>query len=168
MKTRKSLRDTLIENQKAEKSWATMYGKPLRDDLEPVKEKRVRAPNKPSDIPKEHVEQVAFVKWFRMQHRGVRIFAIPNAAFRSYGLAAYLKAEGMTKGVPDLCIPAWNLWIEFKKTKGSDTSPEQYEWEAYLNSIGHHHFFAFGCDDAIRKVTDFVTSAEQAQKVIEG
>lgn len=167
MKTRKTLRDTLLENQKAEKSWAAMFGKPLRDDLEPVKEKRGRKPSVPSQIPTEHQEQVAFVKWFRIQYRGVRIFAIPNAAMRSHGLAAYLKAEGMVPGVPDLCVPEWNLWIEFKRIKGSTTSEEQHDWARYLVGIGHHHFFAFGCDDAMAKVSRFVTSAEQAKAIIE-
>ena len=115
--------------------------------------KRERAAPKPSTIPNEHQEQVAFIKWFRMQHKGVRIFAIPNAAMRTPQLAAYLKAEGMSAGVPDLCIPAWHTWIEFKRVKGSIISAEQQDWHDYLRGIGDTVIVARGCEDAIMQLS---------------
>jgi hypothetical protein len=75
------------------------------------------------------------------------------AAMRSPQLAAYLKAEGMAAGVPDLYIPKWRTWIEFKRVKGSVISDEQKSWERYLvDECGDRHFYAYGCDDAIRKI----------------
>lgn len=153
--TRKSLRDTLIENRQGERLWAAMAGKPLRDDLAPVPEKRTRAPNKPSLIPNEHAEQTAFVKWFRQQYKGVFIFSIPNAAMRSPQLAAYLKAEGMVPGVPDLCIPKWNVWIEFKRTKGGKVSDDQKEVHERLREDGQTVFVAYGCDMAIEQIKEY-------------
>jgi hypothetical protein len=151
---RKTLRETYAENRQGEKLWAAMAGKPLRDDLPPVPEKRTRAPNKPSVIPSEHSEQVAFVKWFRAQYKGVFIFAIPNAAMRSPQLAAYLKAEGMVPGVPDICIPKWALWIEFKRTKGGKVSPDQLEVHERLREDGQTVFVAYGCDMAIEQIRE--------------
>lgn len=153
IRSKKSLRETLADNQKAEKYWAASFGKPVRA-LDAIPEKRTRAPNKPSEVPSEHQEQVAFVKWFKLQFAKVRIFAIPNAALRSVELASYLRSEGMTKGVPDLYIPAWNLWIEMKRQKGSVISDEQKDWREYLLSIGHGHIYGMGFEDAKQKVME--------------
>lgn len=163
MKQRKSLRDTLLDNQKALDHYATLAGKPQTQHID-IKPKRERAAPKPSEIPSEHQEQVAFVKWFRHQHPKVRIFAIPNAAKRSYELAAYLKAEGMDTGVPDLYIPEWKQWIEFKRIKGSIISDDQKEWAEYLIGIGDKHFFAFGCEDAIRKLHNAALRGGEASR----
>jgi hypothetical protein len=56
--------------------------------------------------------------------------------------------EGVSPGVPDLFIPAWLLWIEFKKTKGGSVSAEQRDWIEYLNLIGHKTFVAKGAEAA--------------------
>ncbi len=151
---RKTLRETYAENREGERLWAAMAGKPLRDDLPPVPEKRIRkaASATTAAIPTAHQEQVAFVKWFRQQYKGILIFAIPNAAVRSPRLANYLKAEGMVSGIPDLCIPAWGTWIEFKRQKGGKVSQEQAEIHKTLQDQGETVFVAYGCDDAIKKI----------------
>ena|SRR4030066_2549256 len=150
---RKPLRDTIAENNKAMDMYATLSGKPTPDSYTELtahltKPKRERAAPKPSTIPNEHQEQVAFVKWFRMQHPKVRIFAVPNAAMRSYELAAYLTAEGLSKGCPDLWIPEWQMTIEMKRIKGSVTSPEQIAWRDYLLDIGWAAWICNGFDEA--------------------
>jgi len=159
---RKTFRDQLIENQKAETIWARAFGKPLRADIPAIPEQRVKKIKtdaaKAKEVPTEHQEQVAFIKWFRLQYKGVKLFAVPNAALRSIGMAAYLKAEGMSAGAPDLHIPAFDLYIEFKRIKGGVVSPEQKEWAEYLLQIGKNHFLAYGCDDAIRKIKE-ITNA---------
>ncbi len=153
---RKTLRETYAENREGERLWAAMAGKPLRDDLPAVPEKRIRkaASAATAAIPTEHVEQCMFIKWFRAQYKGVLIFAIPNAAVRSPQLANYLKAEGMVSGIPDLCIPLWNTWIEFKRQKGGKVSPEQAEIHKTLQDQGQTVFVAYGCDDAIKKIKE--------------
>jgi len=81
----------------------------------------------------------------------VRIFAIPNGGARGKSTAGRLKAEGVSAGVPDLHVPAWAFWLEFKRRKGGVVSPEQKEWLEYLNTIGHKAVVARGMDEAIRE-----------------
>ncbi len=148
-----SLRDQLAANQKALEGLCRMAGKEAPAPAYVMAPKRERAAPKPSGIPTEHQEQVAFVKWFRMQYRDIKIFAIPNAAIRTPQLAAYLKAEGMSAGVPDLCIPAWHTWIEFKRVKKGVISEEQQDWHDYLRGIGDRVIVARGCEDAMRQIS---------------
>lgn len=155
MKPKRTMRQTLEDNRKGEALWAAMAGKPIRDDLPAVKPKQTRT--KDLTIPTESKEQIAFVKWFRTVHKDFRIIAIPNGGNRDMITGSIMKAEGVTRGVPDLYVPAWHLWIEFKRIKGSAISMEQQDWANYLVlSCKHHHFFAYGCADAIDKVNKFL------------
>lgn len=132
-----------------------LAGKPVPEGFDtPVKEVKTRATAKPPEYPLEHEEQKNFVKWFHKQYPKVLIYAIPNSAMRDYKLAAYLRAEGMFAGMPDLHIPAWRCWIEMKRQKGSVISAEQKWCESYLKGIGDTHFFAYGCEDAIKKINE--------------
>lgn len=65
-----------------------------------------------------------------------------------------LKAQGFKKGFPDLIVFAKNktynaLFLEFKKAKGGVLSPEQKEWQIWLNSNGYCARVAKGCRNAI-------------------
>lgn len=100
----------------------------------------------------EHLEQVRLVSWFRRTYPGVRIFAIPNGGGRSATQGAALKAEGVTPGIPDLFVPAWNLWVEMKREAGGVVSPVQRDWMAYLEGIGHHVIIGRGFEDAKRQI----------------
>lgn len=102
----------------------------------------------------EHVEQRMFVSWFRQTYKGVRIFAIPNGGQRSPAVAAKLKAEGVSKGVPDLFIPAWKLWIEMKREGGKE-SKEQEDWRNYLESNGYKCMVCVGKDEAVSRIMSF-------------
>ena len=51
--------------------------------------------------PTEHIEQVTFINWFRMQHSHALIFSIPNGELRAISVAQRLKAEGVVSGIPD-------------------------------------------------------------------
>jgi hypothetical protein len=154
MKRKPTLRDTIAANEKALRGLCMAAGKPIPPGfeeraVEPVKQRA--APTK-SDIPLEHEEQKNFVKWFRIQFPTVLIFAVPNAAMRDYKLAAYLRAEGMFAGIPDLHIPEWRTVIEMKRRKGSVISAEQYWCQTYYAKIGWTHFFAYGFEDAKLKL----------------
>lgn len=105
--------------------------------------------------PSEHAEQVAFVKWFRLQYPKVMIFAIPNGGARHAIVGAKLKAEGVLPGVPDLCVPACNLWIEMKRAKASYATQVQKDVHAYLESVGHAVIIGYGAQDAIDKFRAF-------------
>ena len=108
----------------------------------------------------EHLEQVRLVSWFRRNYPGVRVFAIPNGGVRSGPQGASLKAEGVSPGVPDLFVPEWLLWVEMKKSKGGTVSPEQKDWIAYLESIGHRVIIGRGFEDAKRQVMDIKKPTE--------
>ena len=98
----------------------------------------------------EHVEQREFVQWVR-QMTPYRVFAIPNGGSRGASQGARLKAEGVSAGVPDLCIPALTMWIEMKRADGKATAVQK-DWHVYLRSIGHHVVVAYSKEEAIEAV----------------
>ena len=104
----------------------------------------------------EHVEQREFVSWFRKTYPSVRILAIPNGSQRSRTTGARLKAEGVVAGVPDLLVPAWNLWVEMKRADGGAVSAVQKEWHRYLESIDHTVIVCAGFLQAKAKVEELV------------
>ena len=83
----------------------------------------------------EHEEQVALMRLVEM-HKGRwpelgMLFAVPNGGDRNMLVAKKLKAEGVKKGVPDLCLPLprggyHGLYIEMKRQKNGRISPEQF------------------------------------------
>jgi hypothetical protein len=108
----------------------------------------------------EHEEQREFVAWFRREFPTVRIFAIPNGGARSPATAARLKVEGVSPGVPDIYIPAWQLWVEMKTATGGKLSAAQAEWKKYLGELGHGYILANGFEDGAQKVCDFLEKLE--------
>jgi len=100
----------------------------------------------------EDQEQMLFVQWFRRQYPKVRIFSVPNGGARHPAVAAKLKATGTMPGIPDLCVPEWNVWVEMKRAKGGVLSAYQKDWIVYLESIGHTVIVGHGFDDAKEKV----------------
>mgnify|MGYP000370250211 CR=1 FL=1 len=66
-----------------------------------------------------------------------------------------MKADGVVPGVPDLCIPAWGLWVEMKRVKGWKLSDDQMQIMGYLESIGQKVIVDIGATDAARKVLAF-------------
>lgn len=104
----------------------------------------------------EHRAQAALVRW--LAARGVTAMAIPNAARRSARQAAYLKAEGMIAGAPDLILSRlatdWcPVAIEMKRAKGGRTTQAQDEIHARLRSDGWVVLVCHGLDDAILQVS---------------
>lgn len=109
----------------------------------------------PEHIPTEHEEQRTFIQWFRRKFPDVRIFAIPNGGARSPSVACRLKAEGVSRGVPDLFIPAWRLFIEMKRVKGGVVSEDQSSWKEYLESCGYRVAICAGCEAAQKEVDEW-------------
>ncbi len=58
-------------------------------------------------------------------------------------IAAKLKTEGVSSGVPDLYIPALKIWIEMKSATGK-LSPVQKQWIEYLRNLGDTVLVAYG------------------------
>ena len=106
--------------------------------------------------PSEHSEQVGFINWFRAKYSQVLIFAIPNGEKRAISVAKRLKMEGVVRGVPDLFVPAWNLWIEMKRVSGGKLSPDQKQMIEYLEGARHTVIVAKGATDASQQVLKFM------------
>ena len=109
---------------------------------------------KPGEVPPEHEDQALFVQWFRREFPDVIIFAIPNGGSRHPAVAAKLKVEGVVKGVPDLFIPAWRVWVEMKRQKGSSTSKDQKELFIDLELLGYSVFICKGFEEAKKTIKE--------------
>jgi len=107
-------------------------------------------------VPSEHYEQVRFIGKFSILYPDVRIFAIPNGGHRGKVTAAKMKQEGVRRGVPDLYVPAWKLWIEMKRVKGGSVSSDQKDWHDYLRGVGDTVFVCRGSDEALSMVSEFL------------
>jgi len=111
----------------------------------------------------EHKEQVAVIEYltFLQPKYKFRFYAIPNGGARNAVTGAILKAEGVSKGVPDICIPFKTrffsgLYIEMKKTKGGQVSKEQREWLDYLKSQDYMAVVCKGSREAITQIDLFL------------
>ena len=124
--------------------------------------------------PTEHQEQTAVIAWWAHACKGYKLpefalLAIPNAAKRSYALAARMRKEGLRAGVPDLFLAVahtWTtaglesahipgLWIEMKR-KPNKPSPEQAVVLLYLRQHGYHAVIAWSADEAIRAIKGYL------------
>jgi hypothetical protein len=84
--------------------------------------------------PMRHEEsetQRACIKWFRLVHPHIVIFAIPNGGKRGAREAAIMKSEGTLAGVADLFVMFPNhgyhgLFIEMKTDTGKQTDKQKF------------------------------------------
>jgi len=90
----------------------------------------------------------------------VLIFAIPNGEKRAITVAKRLKAEGVVRGIPDLLIPQWTLWVEMKRISGGRLSPEQKAMIQYLEGIGQKVIVAKGAADASKQILEYLKEEE--------
>lgn len=93
----------------------------------------------------EHTSQTMLFNWAAWQSGKYPelklMYSIPNAGKRSLGAAAYMRAEGLKSGVPDVCLPVPRggygaLYIEMKTIKGK-VSPNQAAWVEDLKTAGN-------------------------------
>jgi hypothetical protein len=93
----------------------------------------------------EHKEQVALFRWaeFAAARRPELrlLYAIPNGGHRHKAVAARMKAEGVRRGVLDVCLPVarvpyHGLYIEMKTRRGT-VSADQKRWIQSLRSQGY-------------------------------
>lgn len=84
-------------------------------------------------------------------------YAIPNGGGRSKAEAGKLKAEGVTRGIPDVCcfIPAQGfhgLYIEFKKPRTGSLSAEQKQTILRMRKMGYKVVVCRQSSQAINEV----------------
>lgn len=88
------------------------------------------------------------------------IYAIPNGGQRDPRVARMMVAEGVSKGVPDLCLPvpkkgSHGLYIEMK-SKDGDLKPTQECWRDYLIGQGYRHIVCRSADEAFNAIWDYL------------
>lgn len=110
----------------------------------------------------EHLEQAALIVWTQLKgHPYSLIFAIPNGGARHPRTAAFLKAEGVKPGVPDLMLPVaaggyHGLFIEMKFGRNPPTK-EQKEKLAALQEQGYACHVCYGWEAARGVIEDYLS-----------
>jgi hypothetical protein len=112
----------------------------------------------------EHNEQAMLFQWAalmvtRTPEMGM-LFAIPNGGQRHPAVAAKLKAEGVKRGVPDLCLPVprgkyHGLYLELKAGKNRATL-EQRAWLDALDKLGYYTNVCIGWETARDEITAYL------------
>jgi hypothetical protein len=108
----------------------------------------------------EHQIQVLLFKWFKLQHPKLVMFAIPNAAKRSYAQANYMKSEGLVSGIADIFLmcpkSGWHgMFIELKSAKGK-LSDAQKEFMGAATLMGYQAVVCYGFDEAKDAINDYL------------
>lgn len=88
------------------------------------------------------------------------LHAIPNAGKRSKRVGGQMVAEGLRKGVPDMCLPVacgdfHGLYIELK-AQGGRVSDVQKEWIAALRAQGYRAEVCVGADAAWDVICEYL------------
>lgn len=113
----------------------------------------------------EHAEQAAVIAWAAYQQRRYPelelLYAIPNGHWRHKATAGKLKAEGVRRGVPDLCLPVprgpyHGLYLELKRRRGGKLTRAQRGWLERLGAQGYRAVVIRGADEAIRELEHYL------------
>ncbi len=104
------------------------------------------------DVLRLNESKYPFLKW---------IYAVPNGGSRHPAVAGKLKAEGVKRGISDICIPFPNTplnaehspkysgaYIEMKAGKNKPT-PEQKEFLDFIETQGYKGIVARSSDEAL-------------------
>lgn len=110
--------------------------------------------------PSEHQIQKAVFQWLRAAHPKVIAYAIPNAARRSAAQAAYLKAEGLRAGMPDIVIAMprggfHGMYLELKTQTGRVSDSQRDTLEA-LAEMQYACAIARSVDEAIEFISTYL------------
>lgn len=118
-----------------------------------------------SPVPSESEEQRRLFIWADLNKwkwpELESLFHIPNGGKRTHAAGGRMKAEGLKKGVPDLCLPAARcgchaLYIELKRMKGGRPSEEQLEWIDRLTKQGNMALICCGWEQAADTITAYL------------
>lgn len=118
-----------------------------------------------AEIPTEHQEQVTLMHWVQLNKARLpalnNMTAVPNGGARHIAVARKLKAEGVSKGYPDILLdhPSngyHGLRIELKRLKGSYPTTEQKEWLSRLNKAGFKAVVCKGWFEAKEVIEEYL------------
>lgn len=133
--------------------------------LAPKRDRIVRPVDKRPVTRSEHQEQSDVVSWWGMACAGyglprIALFAIPNGGARDMITGARLKAEGVRRGVFDLCLTVarkqfHGLYIEMK-VGSNKPSPEQQDFQKHLLAQGYQATVHWNSGDAIDAITAYL------------
>ena len=120
-------------------------------------------------MPLEEEEQIAIFDWARkMSGRYPELdtmYHIPNGGSRRTMEAIYLKAAGVRRGTPDICLPCGRagyhaLYIELKRVKGGRLTADQRVKIDRLNAQGNLAVVCRGAEEAIQTIQKYLISEE--------
>lgn len=90
------------------------------------------------------------------------IYAIPNGGHRSPATAGRMKAEGVKRGISDICLPFrdWansylGAYIELKDGRSKKTTPEQKEFLEFIQKQGYFGGVAYSCDEMLDMIESY-------------
>jgi len=115
----------------------------------------------------EEQQQTAFFDYCRAMahvHKGYELaFAIPNERKASIARHVAMKRAGLTKGIPDICVPIANdkysaLYIEMK-IKPNKASSEQMDILRKLNAAGNYAVICWSANEAIEIISKYLSNA---------
>lgn len=117
----------------------------------------------------EDDEQAALFEWARLQQAAqpdlAMLMAVPNGGARNAREAARMKAQGVSKGFPDVFLfvarhGCHGLAIELKRADGRrhDVSADQYDWIGALLGQGYAATVAYGWQEAREVICDYLAA----------
>lgn len=118
-----------------------------------------------SPVPTESQEQQRLFQWARMQEGKYPelslLYHIPNEGKRSRANGRRMVAEGLKKGVPDICLPvarggSHGLYIELKRTKDWKITKEQESWMRELMEQGYEVGLCIGWEKAAEMIRNYL------------
>lgn len=116
-------------------------------------------------VPTESEEQKALFLWAAYnsgRHPELKwMYHVPNEGKRSVQRGAQMRAEGLKKGVPDVCLPVQRhghgaLYIEMKRVRGGRLTDEQKEWAEGLTRCGNLVRRCNGWEQAVEAIEDYL------------
>lgn len=116
-------------------------------------------------IPTESEEQQHLFNWARLATgyypELALMYHIPNEGKRKITTGRRMVAEGLKKGVPDICLPVprgdyHGLYIEMKRQSGSTPTTDQLDWIENLSRQGYQATWCRGWEAASRVITEYL------------
>lgn len=127
-----------------------------------------RNPTWSGAMPTESQEQQWLMAWVKLESARrpelQLLYHIPNEGRRSRATGARMRAEGLKKGVPDLCLPVprggyHGLYIELKRRKGGRVSDDQRGWIEALARMGYRAEICQGWQAAAEMIGKYLENA---------